>query len=284
MFKIHDGREHFYQWDTNRKLIVNDDTITEVHFCNKTRDFSLVNKVYIENGIRVVDIPNELLNSSFCITAYANDGEYTKYSAKFDVMAKTKPDYLYEDNNPLKYANNISSVFAYTNFPDDYTVELDIPNVNSLQSAFCGSNISKIILKGYNDSAKDFNHTFSSCVNLKTVDMSMYGLKILRANYAFSNCINLKEIIGIIDLTQCLAADDVFYGCTALEEIRFLKDSINYLLILTPCMSLSVDSIQSIIEGLNDKFPGVLMLHDNVTSKLTNEQLLKIFNKKWSVE
>ena len=32
MFKIYDGREQFYQWDLDRKLIVEDAAITEVHF------------------------------------------------------------------------------------------------------------------------------------------------------------------------------------------------------------------------------------------------------------
>lgn len=42
MFKIYDGRETFYQWDINQKLIVDDDSITEVHFSNRTNSYSLV--------------------------------------------------------------------------------------------------------------------------------------------------------------------------------------------------------------------------------------------------
>ena len=42
MFKIYDGRSEFYQWDLNRKLIISDPTIDEVHFCNKTDNCSLV--------------------------------------------------------------------------------------------------------------------------------------------------------------------------------------------------------------------------------------------------
>ena len=32
MFKIQDGRKSFTQWDLNRKIIVEDDSITQVHF------------------------------------------------------------------------------------------------------------------------------------------------------------------------------------------------------------------------------------------------------------
>ena len=34
MFKIQDGRKSFTQWDLNRKIIVEDDSITQVHFTN----------------------------------------------------------------------------------------------------------------------------------------------------------------------------------------------------------------------------------------------------------
>ena len=35
IFKIYDGRTSFWQWDTNQKLIVLDETIDEVHFSNR---------------------------------------------------------------------------------------------------------------------------------------------------------------------------------------------------------------------------------------------------------
>ena len=50
MFSIQDGREHFWQWDSNRKLIVEDSSISEVHFSNRTDDYSLVCETYVEDG------------------------------------------------------------------------------------------------------------------------------------------------------------------------------------------------------------------------------------------
>lgn len=99
MLKILNNREHFYQWDLNQKLIVNDSTITEVHFCNKTGDCSLVCEVYELEGARVVDVPNILLQSEWAIRAYAYcNGCYTKQSAVFKVQARSKPaDYVYTE-------------------------------------------------------------------------------------------------------------------------------------------------------------------------------------------
>ena len=79
MFKIYDGREHFYQWDLNRKLIVDDPEVKQVHFCNRTDNCSLVCETYVEDGLTVVNVPNILLQSDWKIRVYAYDGYHTKH-------------------------------------------------------------------------------------------------------------------------------------------------------------------------------------------------------------
>ena len=76
MFKIYDGRSHFYQWDIDRKLIVEDASISEVHFCNQTDNYRLVCKTYIEeDGITYISgIQN-------CI-----DFNYVWYSGKIVII------------------------------------------------------------------------------------------------------------------------------------------------------------------------------------------------------
>ena len=104
MFMIADGRETFYQWDINQKLIVTDSTVKEVHFCNKTDDCSLVCEVRQEDGKRVVDVPNILLQTAWDIRAYAYTGEATKLEARYKVLARTKPtDYIYTETEVLKW-------------------------------------------------------------------------------------------------------------------------------------------------------------------------------------
>ena len=104
MFTIYDGREYFYQWDLDRKLIVYDETIKEVHFCNKTDDCSLVCEVYTEGALRLVNVPNILLQDNWRINVYAYDENYTKYSKTFDVKSRSKPaDYIYTEKELLKW-------------------------------------------------------------------------------------------------------------------------------------------------------------------------------------
>lgn len=99
MFKIYDGRSEFYQWDLNRKLIVSDPTIDEVHFCNKTDNCSLVVEVYEEDGLRLANVPNVLLHNHWDIKVFGYcGGSYTKQCAKFKVNARSKPaDYVYTE-------------------------------------------------------------------------------------------------------------------------------------------------------------------------------------------
>lgn len=104
MFKIYDGREQFYQWDIDRKLIVDDATIAQVHFCNRTDDCSLVCKTYKENGLVLVNVPNVLLQDNWRINVYAYDGKYTKHSDRFDVVPRSKPDdYVYTETEILRW-------------------------------------------------------------------------------------------------------------------------------------------------------------------------------------
>ena len=104
MFKIFDGRENFYQWDLNRKLIVEDATINEVHFCNGTDSCSLVVMVYEEEGKRLANVPNILLQNDWRINVYGYDKSYTKHSAAFKVIKRSKPeDYVYTETEIKRY-------------------------------------------------------------------------------------------------------------------------------------------------------------------------------------
>lgn len=104
MFQIYDGREHFYQWDLNRQILVTDPTIAEVHFCNLTEDCSLVTEVKEIGGFLLADVPNILLQQSFDLHVYAYDGNATRYDAVFKVKPKSKPsDYVYTETEVKSY-------------------------------------------------------------------------------------------------------------------------------------------------------------------------------------
>ena len=154
MFQIENGREHFFQWDANQRLIISDASISEVHFYNGTEDSALVCEVYEEDNRRVVNVPNILLIDSWVIHACAYLNDYTKVEERFKVFARAKPaDYVYTETEVLNYNtladridnvnNNIgASVEDYlTKNPvevdlSNYALKSEIPTLPTNVSAF----------------------------------------------------------------------------------------------------------------------------------------------------
>lgn len=88
--------EHFYQWDKGRVLIVHDDDVDEVHFANEAITEAIEKEVYEKDGMRLVDVPDELLQCDCILTAYAykcdsNDREFTYFHEDFKVIARKRP-------------------------------------------------------------------------------------------------------------------------------------------------------------------------------------------------
>lgn len=104
MFTIYDGRAEFYQWDKDRKIVVKDSSIKQVHFCNRTDSCSLVTEVYLLDGVSVADVPNILLTTDWNINVFGYTGDYTKHSKCFKVNSRSKPaDYIYTETEVKNY-------------------------------------------------------------------------------------------------------------------------------------------------------------------------------------
>ena len=105
IFKIYDGRTNFWQWDTKQKLIVLDDSITEVRFSNRNMEHSKRRPVYANNdGLRICNVPDILLQLPKNLIAYACVKEEhgtcrTVKAVKFAVCRQPIPtDYICEQD------------------------------------------------------------------------------------------------------------------------------------------------------------------------------------------
>ena len=114
MFRIYDGRDTFYQWDLNQKLIVDDISVNEVHFCTRACSEALVVEVKDIDGLRVADVPNILLQKSFDLKAYAYCGDgYTIREEYFEIIERTKPtDYIYTETEVKRYEHLEEAIAA----------------------------------------------------------------------------------------------------------------------------------------------------------------------------
>lgn len=191
-------------------------------------------------------------------------------------------------SNPLEYAASI--MYAGAAFPDGYELEIDVPNIVTLENIFFGTKgIKKVTIKGNtNGIAIDFINAFSGIDSnnpspIEVVDMTDLIIKPKDCDQAFFQAQYLREIKGDIDLRECISASRTFVNCYALEEIRFLPESIAYIFELIYSPLLSAETRQNIVEALSP-VGGTLKLHSEVTAKFTSEQVLEITSKNWRIQ
>lgn len=174
MFRIADGRESFYQWDLDRQIIVEDNSIVEVHFCNRTDDCSLV--VEVVDGL--ANVPNILLQSSFDVRVFGYDGKATLHDKKFKVNARTKPaDYTYKETEikSYEYLENKIKEIEENGVSDeviekavkDYLTEVEVVDEKAREDIEEIKNAG-YATEGYVDNAID---------NIPGVDLSKHALK-----------------------------------------------------------------------------------------------------------
>lgn len=102
MIEVLDGL--LYQWDTGRKVQLNMNGVSEVHFSNFATDNALIVAPYEKDGAIIADIPNILLQKAYTIDVYVMQGEQTVYKHKLPVNARPKPsDYVYTETEVQNY-------------------------------------------------------------------------------------------------------------------------------------------------------------------------------------
>ena len=122
--------------------------------------------------------------------------------------------------------------------------------------------------------------------NLKNISFSpkLIGTSF---QYMFYNQQFLENINGEIDFTKISATNGtelMFYACNNLKEVRFTKESLKCNLQMAQSKSLSLESLQSIIDGLgNVTTTSTLSLNSTAYNKLTEEQKQSATDKGWTI-
>ena len=118
---------YFWQWDSNQQLIVDDDTVFEVHFSNRSDTVALVCDIKEVDGIRVVDVPNILLQRDWPLHVYAFAQDHTKYEKTFEVKGRDKPaDYVYTETDVKSFdelEKKVDNHIADNSNPHNVTAE-----------------------------------------------------------------------------------------------------------------------------------------------------------------
>lgn len=170
MFRIYDGREQFFQWDLDRKLVVEDASITEVHFCNRTAECALPVATYKEGNLTLVNVPNLILQESFRMNVYAYDGKHTKHAARFEIVPRSKPDtYVYTETE-IKTWDELYELVKQIeeNGVSDATIEAAVQK-------YLEENDIRVDLTGY--ATEEFVRQEIEKIDIPEVDLSEYAKK-----------------------------------------------------------------------------------------------------------
>ena len=203
MFRIVDGREHFYQWDLDRQIAVEDSSIVEVHFCNRTDECSLV--VDVVDG--VANVPNIILQNSFDVRVFGYDGKATLHDKVFKVKPRTKPaDYVYTEtviksiDEILEAAEQVTATAneLYEYVEDNRLVLTDNGNGNIELRA--------VATTGESDDPGDMSNYYTKSQTQALIDEAIEGIEIPEVDltgYATEKYVDDKiEAIPEVDLSE----------------------------------------------------------------------------------
>ena len=187
----------------------------------------------------------------------------------FDTSKVTNFGYMFQNCAALKNAPNI-----------------DVSNGTSFSNMFynCSQLESLTLNIKPQEANQSLNYFVYGCSNLKSVYLGDTS-GVTNFGSAFYNCTAL-ETISKLDLSSVTSANMlryIFRECTALKNVSFEPECI-YWSLSVPCANLTTESIQSLIDGLGTPDTQMkLTLHSDIVTALTDEQMITISNKNWSV-
>lgn len=158
---LDDGRTELWQWDTGRKIVVDDRSVSEVHYSKYSSTQAITREVI--NG--KAEIPNYLLQDTHDVTVYAYSGSiengYTVAEKTFSVAKKPKPANYVETKEDqailAKLKAEIGDLTALQTNAKDNLVEA----INEAAASGAGYGV-KYIAEGYIGENNKFICTTSS--------------------------------------------------------------------------------------------------------------------------
>lgn len=159
-------------------------------------------------------------------------------------------------DNPLQYLTlqNSSQVFRGCTFPEDYHFILRfVGNANTIGFGYflAYTNVKKVTLKWQIDATTlGLSNAFMGANKMTEITFENETIAPTSLYATFSDCISLENINGTIDASKCTSFGNAFTKCYALREFRFTENSIKTSLSFAASPNLSVDSKNSIFNGL----------------------------------
>ena len=151
------------------------------------------------------------------------EGAIPLTETEINVLIKNGRDIRFVDSSKV---TDLEEIFF--NLCEDRVIDLsrwDVSNVKSVDDAFSACDAEEIILPDFRNNTEidSLSALFSSCKNLKKVDLSKFREESIGGfDRLFEDCINLKEVVfgeGIFSEYSC-SAYETFRNCHNLEKVK----------------------------------------------------------------
>lgn len=160
---------------------------------------------------------------------------------------------------------------------------LSIPKVQTFNNLFYNCKALESIEQFNVSSATNLASLFTQSNNLKSVDFVNSTSKVTNFSGLFAGKTVLETVKGL-DLSSATNLVSMFASCSNLKNITFVENSIKINFNLGSSSLLSNESIQSLINGLATvETAQNLTIHNDVATKLTDEQKATISSKNWNI-
>lgn len=160
---------------------------------------------------------------------------------------------------------------------------LSIPKVKTFNNLFYNCKVLESIEQFNVSSATNLASLFAQSNNLKSVNFVNSTSKVTNFSGLFAGKTVLETVKGL-DLSSATNLASMFASCSNLKNITFVENSIKINFNLGSSSLLSDESIQSLINGLATvETAQNLTIHNDVATKLTNEQKATISSKNWNI-
>lgn len=160
---------------------------------------------------------------------------------------------------------------------------LFIPKVQTFNNLFYNCKALESIEQFNVSSATNLTSLFAQSNNLKSVDFVNSTSKVTNFSGLFAGKAVLETAKGL-DLSSATNLASMFANCSNLKNITFVENSIKINFNLGSSSLLSDESIQSLINGLATvETAQNLTIHNDVATKLTDEQKATISSKNWNI-
>ena len=160
---------------------------------------------------------------------------------------------------------------------------LSIPKVQTFNNLFYNCKALESIEQFNVSSATNLASLFAQSNNLKSIDFVNSTSKVTNFSGLFAGKTVLETAKGL-DLSSATNLASMFASCSNLKNITFVENSIKINFNLGSSSLLSDESIQSLINGLATvETAQNLTIHNDVATKLTDEQKATISSKNWNI-